>query len=138
MSSIDRTVYSPGHEGRIYESTANASRWTIDTLENRYTRISVIKSFTSRRSILKGSQTPLRYNSPLFQYEREKKRARLVQRRVSFAPDAQIRMFMEGDSPDLSNRSVPNLIEETEPTIMMNNAFGSPFFEHQQRLDYKI
>ncbi|KAI9487587.1 MAG: Spc7 kinetochore protein-domain-containing protein [Benjaminiella poitrasii] len=41
-------------------------------------------------------------------------------------------MFMEEDSPDLTYRSVPNLIEETEPTVMVNNAFGSPLFEHQQ------
>ncbi|OBZ82187.1 hypothetical protein A0J61_09761 [Choanephora cucurbitarum] len=71
-----------------------------------------------RRSILKGSHTPLRYNSPLFQHEQVKRRERLEEKKkVSFAPDTQLRE----DSPP-----IPNIIEETEPAGMSSDLFTSP------------
>lgn len=82
-------------------------------------------------------------------YYNRKRRKQLAQRRVSFAPDANLRqdfinhvsivlyinvnfkfrVFNEEDTPDLSTRNIPNITEEAEPTMLMTDVFGSPAYQ---------
>ncbi|CEP12832.1 hypothetical protein [Parasitella parasitica] len=127
MSSTPPPMYSPTRTRRNYESTLETHRWTVDNSESRFFQIN-----SPVRSILKGSHTPLRYNSPLFQHEQEQRRKHLANRRVSFAPDANLRLFNEEDTPDLSMRNIPNIIEEAEPTLLMTDVFASPAYEPRE------
>lgn len=82
-------------------------------------------------------------------YCNRKRRKQLAQRRVSFAPDANLRrdfinhvsivlyininfkfrVFNEEDTPDLSTKNIPNIIEEAEPTMLMTDVFASPAYQ---------
>ncbi|KAL9537462.1 hypothetical protein MBANPS3_011754 [Mucor bainieri] len=121
MSFTPPPMQSPSRAKTTYESSFESHRWTVDNSESRFYQI-----HSPVRSILKEPSTPLRYRSPLFQHEQEQRRRQLAERRVSFAPAANLRLYNEEDTPDISMRNVPNIIEETEPTMLMSDAFASP------------
>ncbi|KAK4511588.1 uncharacterized protein ATC70_012804 [Mucor velutinosus] len=122
MSHTPPPMQSPIRARRTYESSFETHRWTVDNSESRYFQI-----HSPVRSILKEPSTPLRYKSPLFQHEQEQRRRHLAERRrVSFAPAANLRVYNEDDTPDISMRNVPSIIEETEPTMLMADVFASP------------
>ncbi|CAO0790171.1 unnamed protein product [Mucor circinelloides] len=120
--SFTPPTQSPSRARRSYESSLEYHRWTVDNSESRFYQI-----HSPVRSILKEPNTPLRYKSPLFQHEQEQRRKHLAERRrVSFAPSANLRVYDEEDTPDISTKNVPSIIEETEPTMLMADVFASP------------
>ncbi|GAN01406.1 hypothetical protein MAM1_0007d00839 [Mucor ambiguus] len=122
MSFTPPPMQSPSRARRLYESSFETHRWTVDNSESRYYQI-----HSPVRSILKEPSTPLRYKSPLFQHEQEQRRRHLAERRrVSFAPAANLRVYNEEDTPDISMRNVPSIIEEAEPAMLMADVFASP------------
>ncbi|KAG2205107.1 hypothetical protein INT47_002201 [Mucor saturninus] len=108
---------------------SNQQRWQ----DKSGGRFSNLKS--PRKSILRASESPARFNSPLYSQDQG-----LEERRVSFAPDANLRLFNQTDSPSTSAKFMSNMVteelhftdsiqdifEENEPSLLHADIMDSP------------
>ncbi|ORY90391.1 Spc7 kinetochore protein-domain-containing protein [Syncephalastrum racemosum] len=120
----DRSMYSPRHR-----DPADHGRWTVDNSESRFISN---PAHTSIRSILKEPQTPAAYLSPVYSVA-ERRRQRLMDRRVSFAPGARVRLFQEGDATDTNARRSVSGIDPLRPdsSVFEASPIRSPSFRQE-------
>ncbi|KAI8376568.1 Spc7 kinetochore protein-domain-containing protein [Radiomyces spectabilis] len=97
------------NERRRYEAIVEKGRWTVDNSESRIASRLIPES--PRKSILKGWQTPETHRTSI--YDRQKRRRELIERRrVSFAPDARVRLFGRNDSLLTSPQKRTNMTDD--------------------------